>query len=113
MAFPIGVGAMAGVQENPDLYALPFLITPTPIRYFLRTARPGAILRGTNIEALFVFRIPTQGAFGHQLNTIVDLAWGLLPQRWKQASSLHMAYAFHPDNPKLQADGNRVTITYS
>ena len=39
----IGAGRMAaGIQETPDLYGLPFQIPASPIRYFLRRARPGA-----------------------------------------------------------------------
>ena len=64
MALPLGGGAMAAAQQNQDLYALPFQIPPRPIQYFLRTARQGVALPATNMEALFAFRVPTQGSFG-------------------------------------------------
>ena len=113
MALPLGGGAMAATRQNQDLYALPFQIPPRPIQYFLRTARQGVALPAANMEALFVFRVPTQGSFGGQLDTIVNLAWQLLPAAWMPASSLKMYYAFHPDNPKLRRGGNRGAITYS
>ena len=111
MTLPLGGGTAA--RLNQDLYALPFQIPPRPIQYFLRTARQGVALPATNMEALFVFRVPTQGSFGEQLDIIVNLVWRLLPTAWRQASSLKMYYAFHPDNPKLRRDGNRGVITYS
>ena len=95
MALPLGGGAAA--RQNQDLYALPFQIPARRIQYFLRTAREGVALPATNMEALFVFRGPTQGSFGGQLDTIADLVWRLLPAPWRPASSLKMYYAFHPD----------------
>ena len=113
MALPLGGGAMVAALENQDLYGLPFQIAARPIQYFLRRAQLGAALRGNNMEALFVVRIPTQGTFTAQMDAVVDLVWRLLPARWKPASSLKMSYSFHPDNPKLNAAGNRGDITYS
>ena len=111
MALPIGGGVAA--RQNPDLYALPFQIPATPIQYFMRTAREGVALPATNMEVLFVVRVPTQGSFGTQLQNIVNLVWQLLPAPWRPASSLKMYYAFHPDNPQLRRGGNRGAITYS
>ena len=104
---------MAAARQNRDLYGLPFQIPPRPIQYFLRTHREGVAARNTNIEALFVFRVPTQGPFAGQLDTIVDLVWQLLPPAWKPASSLKMYYGFHPDNPKLRADDENRGPSYT
>ena len=106
MALPLGGGAMVAALENQDLYGLPFQIAARPIQYFLRRAQLGAALRGMNMEALIVVRIPTQGTFTAQMDAVVDLVWRLLPARWRPASSLKMSYSFHPDNPKLNAGGN-------
>ena len=111
MALPLGGGVAA--RQNQDLYALPFQVPPSPVQYFLRRARQGVALPAQNMEALFVFRVPTQGSFGAQLDIIVNLVWQLLPAVWRPASSLKMYYAFHPDNPKLRRDGNRGALTYS
>ena len=97
---------MAAALQNENLYALPFQIRQRPLQYFLRTARQGVAAPAANMEALFVFRVPPQGSFGTQLDTIVNLGWRLLPAQWRPASSLKMYYAFHPDNLKLRRDGN-------
>ena len=103
MALPLGGGAMAAAQQNQDLYGLPFQIPPRPIQYFLRTAREGVALRNTNIEALFVFRVPTQGSFASQLDTIVSLVWRLLPPAWKSASSHEDVLCLPPRQPKASS----------
>ena len=81
MALSLGGGAMAAALQNEDLYVLPFQIRQRPLQYFLRTARQGVALPAANMEALFVFRVPPQGSFGTQLDTIVNLVWRLLPAK--------------------------------
>ena len=98
----VGAGRMAaGIQETPDLYGLPFQIPASPIRYFLRRARPGARQTSSNVQVLIVFRVPTQGTYGGQVNRIIDYAWAYSHQAGgRRAPSFSTTVV--TNNPKLQ-----------
>ena len=109
-----------GSTRVEKIFGLPWYMPPgSPLTYMYKTAALGVALQHTNMEALFIYKIPTENTYAHQVSRIIADAWEKLPLRWKANSKLLLRFSFHPDNPALTRVINRDTgveesvITYS
>ena len=76
-------------ERLPNLYGLPWQLNPPDrLRYFQRQGVGPR--RRRSPEFLLVFRVPTVGTYEQQVFRIINSAWTLLPQGWKDSSKLQL-----------------------
>ena len=72
-----------------NLFALPWGQPSSPLN-FKQTLGP--------VQHTLIYRIPSQGMYGTQINRTLQDAWARLASEWWQGFRLYMSFAFHPEN---------------